>query len=197
MSFVQTLALLGAGYATARGVDWLASGGAEGLVSGAAETLEGMGAGAVDEDLLGLAGVLGVAGLAGGLLAATTPVGDILSGRVDPPASAEAEAAAKLQIRAMIEAAKSDGHLSMIEKQNILATLRGASPGELAWVNAQMNAPTNPELLAKDTPEEQRNPVFATAAMTIKKGHPVEERFLTKLGDLLGLSSDQQAALRA
>ncbi|MDJ0995495.1 MAG: tellurite resistance TerB family protein [Dinoroseobacter sp.] len=196
MSFVQTLALLGAGYATARGTDWLASGGAEGIVSGAAETLEGMGAGSVNQDMLGLAGALGVAGLAGGILAATTPLGDVLSGRVDQPASQEAEAAAKLQIRAMIEAAKSDGHLSMIEKQRILASLGDASPGELAWVNAQMNAPTDPQKLASDTPEDQRTPVFRSAAMTIRRGHPVEERFLSKLGDMLGLSSDQQKALR-
>lgn len=196
MSFVQSLALLGAGYATARGVDWLASGGAEDVVSDAARTLEGMGAGAVNEEMLGLAGALGVAGVVGGLLAATTPLGDVLSGRIDPPASPEAEAAAKLQIRAMIEAAKSDGHLSMIEKQNILASLGSARPGEVAWVTAQMNAPTNPEQLAEDTPENQRAPVFSAAAMTIRRGHLVEERFLTKLGDLLGLPPEDRAALR-
>lgn len=149
-----------------------------------------------DGGLLGLAGLAGVLGLAGGAAAATTSLGDILSGHIDDGApSREEEDTAKLLLRAMIQAAKSDGGIDMQEKQRILATVGDASPGEVAFVTAQMQAPLDPAGLAADTPEGLRDRVYGAALMTIRLDSPAEARFLTDLGTALGLTAAQRAAL--
>lgn len=95
----------------------------------------------------------------------------------------------------MIQAAKSDGGIDMQEKQRILATVGDASPGEVAFVTAQMQAPLDPAGLAADTPEGLRDRVYGAALMTIRLDSPAEARFLTDLGTALGLTAAQRAAL--
>lgn len=147
-------------------------------------------------DLLGLAGLVGVLGLAGGAAAVTTRLGDILSGHIDDGApDPREESNAKLLLRAMIQSAKSDGGIDMREKQRILATIGDASPGEVAFVTAQMQAPLDPESLAADTPDALRARVYSAALMTIKRDSPEETRFLSRLGAALGLTHAQRNAL--
>lgn len=147
-------------------------------------------------DLLGLAGLVGVLGLAGGAAAATTRLGDILSGHIDDGAATpEEEENAKLLLRAMIQSAKSDGGIDMRDKQRILATVGDASPGEVAFVTAQMQAPLDPESLAADTPDALRERVYGAALMTIKRDSPEDARFLSRLGAALGLTHAQRSAL--
>lgn len=151
-----------------------------------------------DGGTLGLAGIVGALGLAGGAAAATTSLGDILSGHVDDgkPDPAQEETA-KLLLRTMIQAAKSDGGIDMQERQRILDTVGDASPGEIAFVTAEMQAPLDPEGLAADTPAGQGEQVYSTALMTIKLDQPAEARFLAILGHALGLDPARIDALHA
>ncbi|WP_425090651.1 DUF533 domain-containing protein [Tropicimonas sp. S265A] len=141
---------------------------------------------------LGLAGIVGALGLAGGATAASSSLGDILSGHIDDGApSPEAEANAKLLLRTMIEAAKSDGGIDMEEKQRILDTIGDAGPGEVAYVTQQMQAPLDPQGLAAETPRDMAEQVYTTALMTIKLDNQAEAQFLHTLGQSLGMQEAQ------
>jgi uncharacterized membrane protein YebE (DUF533 family) len=162
----------------------------EGGFGGVLDRLSDGAGGDGDGGTLALAGLVGGLGLAGGALAATTSLGDILSGHIDAGRpSPEEEARAKLLLRAMIEAAKSDGALDMREKQRILGTLGDASPGEVSFVTAQMQAPADPEGLARDTPEGMAREVYAAALMAARQHVPAEARFLARLGQALELTA--------
>lgn len=180
-------------------------GGLDGLlgnITGDGETGGGLGAllgnlgdgagGDGDGSMLGLAGIAGALGLAGGAAAATTSLGDILSGNINDGAEPlEEEEKAKLLLRTMIQAAKSDGGIDMQEKQRILDTVGEATPGEISFVTAEMQAPLDPEGLAADTPAALRDQVYSTALMTIKLDNEAEAQFLAELGQALGLAPSQ------
>jgi hypothetical protein len=211
MSYTGLLASVAVGYAAARGVDALAAdapvgetvaatvgdapGGLfeemfDGGVGGVLDRLADGAGGDGDGGLLGLAGIVGGLGLAGGALAATTSLGDILSGHIDAGRpSPEEEARARLLLRAMIEAAKADGPLDMREKQRILGTVPDASPGELNFVTAQMRGPADPEGLARDTPSDLARQVYGAALMTARQTAPAEARFLARLARALELTA--------
>lgn len=162
-----------------------AEGGLGGLLGNLSEGAGGDGNGG----MLGLAGIAGALGLAGGAAAATTSLGDILSGNINDGAdSAEHEEKAKLLLRTMIQAAKSDGGIDMQEKQRILDMVGDASPGEISFVTAEMQAPLDPEGLAADTPPALTDQVYSTALMTIKLDNEAEAQFLAELGRALGLA---------
>lgn len=170
--------------------------GETGGLGGIFDSLSSGAGGDGDGGTLGLAGIVGAMGLAGGAAAATTSLGDILSGHVDDgkPDPAQ-EDTAKLLLRTMIQAAKSDGGIDMQEKQRILDTVGDASPGEIAFVTEQMQAPLDPEALAADTPAGQGEQVYSTALMTIKLDQPAEAQFLSRLGHALGLPPARRDAL--
>lgn len=139
-------------------------------------------------DMLGLAGIVGALGLTGAAATMTSSLGDVLSGHVnDGKPSMDEEERAKLLLRTMIEAAKSDGGIDMLEKDRILETVGDASPGEVAFVTQQMQAPLDPEGLARDTPSGMEEQVYSTALMTIKLDNQAEAQFLHTLGQSLGL----------
>lgn len=160
------------------------SGGLEQMLGNLTGGAQGEGNG----DMLGLAGIVGALGLTGAAATATTSLGDVFSGHIDDgKPSMDEEERAKLLLRTMIEAAKSDGGIDMQEKDRILETVGDASPGEVAFVTQQMQAPLDPEGLARDTPSGMEEQVYSTALMTIKLDNQAEAQFLHTLGQSLGL----------
>lgn len=103
--------------------------------------------------------------------------------------SAQAEEAAGLMLRAMIQAAKADGEIDAAEKARLLDTIgEAASEEDIAFVEAQLAAPVDPEALARDTPEAQKTQVYAASLMTIAVDTDDEAEYLDRLAKSMGLS---------
>lgn len=106
-------------------------------------------------------------------------------GQTAPP---EAEEAAGLMLRAMIQAAKSDGDIDRAEQAKILETLGDdADPSDKAFVEAQLAAPVDPEALAAATPEAQRTQVYSASLMTIRVDTQAEAQYLDQLAKAMEL----------
>lgn len=111
---------------------------------------------------------------------------DQVSSAGTPP---EAEQAAGLMLRAMIQAAKSDGGIDKAEQAKILETVgEDASAEDLAFVKTQLSAPVDPETLAAETPEAQKAQVYAASLMTIRVDTDAEAEYLDRLAKAMGLS---------
>ena len=81
----------------------------------------------------------------------------------------ELEHSAALMLRAMIQAAKSDGEIDADEKARIMELVGDdATEEDIAFVKEQLAAPIDVEALAKDTPEAQRMQVYSASLMTIR-----------------------------
>ena len=153
----------------------------------------------------GLAGAL--AGVLGGTAAArasspqaTTPdrsfshqLNSAISrnGEPDSPSTAEQEAAAGLMLAAMVQAAKSDGQIDAAERAKLMEAMDDATPEERAFVEAQLNAPVDPEALAAEVPDGLGPQVYTMALMAIDLDKQAEADFLKRLSGALGLSGDQ------
>ena len=129
----------------------------------------------------GLLSTLGgaVAGGSGGSLQ------DMLSGAMEPPPDAEERAG--LLLRAMIQAAKSDGEIDQAEQQKILQVIGEADQAEVDFVNAQMVARLDPKALANDTPDDMVDAVYSAALMTVNLDRQAEANFLRDLAEGLGI----------
>ncbi|WP_420324942.1 DUF533 domain-containing protein [Mameliella sp.] len=100
----------------------------------------------------------------------------------------EAEAAAALMLRAMIQAAKSDGGIDKAEQAKILETLgEDADPEDRAFIQQQLKAPVDPEALAADVPEAQRMQVYSASLMTIRVDTQAEADYLDSLAKAMQL----------
>ena len=137
----------------------------------------------------GLLSTLGgaVAGGSGGNLQ------DMLSGAVEPPPDAEERAG--LLLRAMIQAAKSDGDIDQAEQQKILQVIGEADQAEVDFVNEQMVARLDPKALANDTPDDMVDAVYSAALMTVNLDRQAEANFLRDLASGLGIEPNRLNAM--
>lgn len=129
----------------------------------------------------GLAGML--AGVAGTASAAQGQgLGSMFDAFQTKETAPEAEEAAGLMLRAMIQAAKSDGGIDESEKAKILETLGDeADADDRAFIQAQLAAPVDPEALGHDVPEAQRMQVYSASLMTIRVDTQAEAQYLDRL----------------
>ena len=192
----------------------LSSGGLGGLLSslgGAPQRSGGVGAAARDGNLGGtgggldglLGGLLG-GGAAGGLLGqiagrASRPRGEpeadfgtVLNSQFDDERAnieptPEQDAAAGLMLRAMIQAAKADGRIDEAEREKLLNQLDGASEDEQRFVREEMQAPVDPEGLARQVPQGLEPQVYAMSLMAIDLDTQAEAEHLHRLADAMGL----------
>ncbi|WP_244430304.1 tellurite resistance TerB family protein [Roseivivax halodurans] len=108
----------------------------------------------------------------------------------------ELEHSAALMLRAMIQAAKSDGEIDADEKAKIMELVGDdATEDDIAFVREQLAAPIDVEALAKDTPEAQRMPVYSASLMTIRVDTEAEAQYLDSLAKALGLGEPEVNAL--
>jgi uncharacterized membrane protein YebE (DUF533 family) len=134
----------------------------------------------------GIAGVLATAG------GAAAMQGNGVAGLLDQFNAAEtapeAEKSAALMLRAMIQAAKSDGKIDKAEKAKILETLgNDADPADVDFVKAELAAPIDVKALAADTPTAQRMQVYSASLMTIRVDTPEEAEYLDTLAQAMAL----------
>ncbi|WP_319826157.1 tellurite resistance TerB family protein [Thalassovita sp.] len=105
------------------------------------------------------------------------------------PVGAMAEENARLMIRAMIQAAKSDGEIDADEQKAILSHLEDASDEEITFVQAELNAPSDVAGLARDTGETAKAQVYSAALMAISVNTEAEKQYLATLASALGLET--------
>ncbi len=218
MSFIKTLATLATGFAAAKGHSkYQEMGGMDGVKDAmrsnpqvaqvsdqAFDMMAKMGLptdqlkSMRDQFLGGASGAEATAGV-GGLMAAlggglaggaeqTSGMIDAMAG--NSVATDAMEANAKLMIRAMIQAARSDGEIDAEERAKIFDHLGDIGADERAFIEAEMDAPVNPTSLAIDTSEQMAAQVYASAVMTVRVDTLSEASYLNTLAEALGLSQE-------
>lgn len=187
-------------------------GNAAGGLGGLLESLSGAGgssSGGLQGMLGGLAGASGVGGLMGALSgamgAAAKPAatqsnasfGQVLNSAFDAnpePAiepTADQEAAAGLMLRAMIQAAKSDGNLDEAEREKLIGQLGDeVDSQEAAFVQAEMKAPVDVDGLVAQVPRGMEPQVYAMSVIAINLDSTAEAQYLHKLAQGLGLNAE-------
>ncbi|MCL3883431.1 DUF533 domain-containing protein [Marivita sp. GX14005] len=138
----------------------------------------------------------GGTGLAGMLAAASGMAamgGRNMGGMLDQAAKSgamtpEAEETAALMLRAMIQAAKSDGGIDEAERAKILETVgEDADADDIAFVKTQLDAHVDADALANDTPAHLRTQVYSASLMTIRVDTEAEAQYLDRLARAMGL----------
>ncbi|MGB5870110.1 MAG: tellurite resistance TerB family protein [Albidovulum sp.] len=146
----------------------------------------------------GLGDLLGglVAGAAGGRATGgqTKDFGDMLNdafgkgGEPDLPPAPEHEAAAGLILRAMIQAAKSDGRIDAAEKKKLMSNLSDATPAEMEFVQAELRAPLDVAGLCRQVPAGLEAQIYGMSLMAIDLDSRVEAEYLHQLAGGLNLN---------
>ncbi len=220
MSFMKALASVAVGFAAAKGMEkYKQMGGMAGLQDMMQSTGGGFGMDQLGkmaeqfgmpggasglEDMMGKLGMANPAGAAGlgGLMNAMQ--GAAKSGSqqtVDmmetvfkgTPGGAAMEEQAKLMLRAMIQAAKSDGELDAQEKETILGELGDdISDEERAFVQEQLEGSIDVMGLAADAGGPMRTQVYATSLAAIRLDNSREASYLHQLATALGLSDAER-----
>ncbi|MDW3222142.1 MAG: tellurite resistance TerB family protein [Paracoccaceae bacterium] len=180
------------------------AGGLPGGLGGLLENLGGAQGGGLQGMLSGLAGGAGAGGLLGALTgqaqarpqASNASFGDVLNSAFDatPQAeiepSADQEAAAALMLRAMIQAAKSDGKLDDGEREKLLGQLGDdVDAEEAAFVQNEMAKPVDIEALVKETPRGMESQIYAVSVMGINLDDQAEAQYLHQLAQAYGLEA--------
>ena len=192
------------------------TGGRPGGLGGLLEQLGGAGGGAggLQDMLGGLAsgGGAGAGGLLGGLMGAlqnrpgqnSASFGEVLNSQFDqtpePPIepSADQEAAAALMLRAMIQAAKSDGQLDEGEQEKLVGRMGGdIDAEEAAFLRAEMQRPVDVDALVQETPRGLGPQVYAMSLLGIDLDNQQEAQYLHSLAQGFGLEPGQVNEIHA
>lgn len=137
-------------------------------------------------DLLG--GILGGAAAGGGIGGLGSILDEAVSGKKPARApSRDEELAAVLMLKAMIQAAKSDGKLDQAEKQKLMDNLGDASRAEIDMVNRLLADPVDVEGLVRQVPQGMEGQVYLMSLMAIDLDSRNEAQYLHGLAQSLGL----------
>jgi uncharacterized membrane protein YebE (DUF533 family) len=158
------------------------------------------------EDLLGVgksanSGGLGGAGGLGGLLGgALAKYGQQVNPNMPNPNhdscdhlpmgvdSRQANDQATLVIRAMINAAKSDGTFDKAEQEKVLSKLGDVTQDEIDFVKKEFDTPLNVEGFARSVPRGMEQQIYAVSLMAIDLDQNVEAHYLAQLAQNLNIS---------
>ncbi|MCH2165917.1 MAG: tellurite resistance TerB family protein [Marinovum sp.] len=163
--------MMGGGSAEPQGDGLLSSGGGAGLAS-----------------LLAMAGATASASGQG--------AGALLDAFNTKETAPQAEEAAELMLRAMIQAAKSDGGIDETEEAKIMDLVgEDADAEDIAFVRAQLAVPIDIAGLARATPDMQKTQVYSMSLMTIRVDTQAEANYLDELAEALGLNQGTINAL--
>ena len=101
-------------------------------------------------------------------------------------------------VRAMISAAKADGHIDGAERNRIEAQIAALQIGreEQRFLIDQLNAPSDPIAIARLSGGlEQAAEIYAASALAVDIDTPEERRYLDRLADALHLPDDLRRRL--
>ena len=112
----------------------------------------------------------------------------IKKGEPEVTPTPEQNAVAGLMLRAMIQAAKSDGTIDDAEKQRLLGKLgEDLDDEEQQFIREQMAVPVDPEGLAREVPKGLESQVYLMSLLAIDLDHEDEARYLDRLARALNL----------
>jgi len=164
--------------------------------SGAAGILGSLLSGGRGGGTMGLVGSLLGGGAAGGI---GSMLGGLFGGGGDKevaPAAAMSEAAAPsadqatLMVRARCNAAKADGVVDDMERQNIIGRLGDdVGEAEINFLKQELAAPLDVAGFASSVPAEMASNIYALSCMTVKVDTPQEAQYLQQLGQAMNLDS--------
>lgn len=129
--------------------------------------------------------------------------GDLLNqalgsgGEPEAEPSAEQDAVAGLMLRAMIQAAKSDGRIDAAEQRKLMGNLGEASEAEMRFVQQELAAPVDIPGLARQVPRGLEQQVYTMSVISIDLDQQNEARYLAQLGEALGLNKRVVNAIHA
>lgn len=103
----------------------------------------------------------------------------------------EQNAMAGLLLKAMIQAAKSDGKIDDAEKQRLMAEFGELDDEERTFIREQMTAPVDAAALAAETPPGMAQQVYMMSLMAIDFDSEAEARYLNSLATALKLDQQQ------
>ena len=169
------------------------AGGAGDLIGGLIKELAGgrTGGGAAG----GLGGLLGglAEAAAGGATKRGGSFGDILNqsmqrrGEPEVPPTPDQEAVAGLMLRAMIQAAKSDGNFDEGEQKKLFDKLGDVSSDERAFVMEEMQRPVDARALARQVPPGLEQQVYAMSLLGINLDNQNEAKYLHDLASAMNI----------
>lgn len=104
------------------------------------------------------------------------------------------EQKSKLLLRAMISAAKADGHIDDQEQAKITKHLDDITPEELEFVRKELTSPLDLNGLIDDTPSDMANEVYLMSLLAIDLDSQDEEQYLQDLAK--GLNIDDEVVAK-
>jgi uncharacterized membrane protein YebE (DUF533 family) len=183
----------------------LGRGGGSGLLSAAAGSLLGgrerpaRGGASSRSAIIGILGSLAVSALTNYAKHQMSQSGGTAQARLaefddlpDGPGYDEDEAnrRAEILIRAMIHAAKADGHVDEQEQQNILQRVGDIDQEEAEFLRRELASPLDIQALIRSVPRGMEQEVYTISLMGIQLDEQSEARYLIDLAQGLGLSAD-------
>jgi uncharacterized membrane protein YebE (DUF533 family) len=125
-------------------------------------------------------------------------LGDLLSSALEGKnvnAAPSEEEKAKVILKAMIAAAKADGHLDADEQAKITQHIADVTPEELAFVKAELSAPLDVDSIINSVPKGMEQEVYLMSLLTINLDSNEEAHYLDKLAKGLHISQDMANAI--
>ena len=116
------------------------------------------------------------------------------------PANQQVDETALVLLRAMIGAAKADGHIDAAERQKITQAMdrAGIGPEASDFIRREIEAPLDASAIAADVSSpEIAAEVYIASLMTIEPDQPSERAYLDDLARKLGLDTQLVAHLEA
>ena len=104
--------------------------------------------------------------------------------------SSEQDQAAGVLLSAMLQAAKADGQIDAEEKAAITEHLGDATAEEIAFINQQLDAPVDPEGLARSVPEGMQQQAYAMSLLAIDLDNKNEANYLHSFASALELDAN-------
>jgi uncharacterized membrane protein YebE (DUF533 family) len=102
----------------------------------------------------------------------------------------EANRRAEILIRAMINAAKADGHVDEQEQENILQRVGDVDQEQAEFLRREIAAPLDVQAFIRSVPRGMEQEVYTISLMGIQLDEQSEARYLIDLAQGLGLSAD-------
>lgn len=154
-------------------------------------------------DLLG--GLLGGGGAAhaGAQPSNDKSFGDILNGALANQGEPEVaptpaqNAVAGLMLKAMLQAAKSDGKLDAAEKEKLMGNLGEVSAEERDFIQRELAQPVDVQGLARAVPKGLEAQVYTMSVMAIDLDSEAEAQYLHQLAQAMGLDRDEVNTVHA
>lgn len=204
MSLMSTLGKVAMGVMVAKGVGKMLGGGKSsggglgGLLGGLTGGQQSGSAGGLGDLIGGLAGKAGGGGL-GGILDSLGGgsqgggiggmLNDALQGN-NVSANDDEEAKAELLLKAMLNAAKSDGVIDDEEKRKITEHLGDVSPEEAEFVRRELESPLDVDGLINSVPRGMEQQVYFMSLLAIDLDSNQEAQYLDSLANGLNISQD-------